>query len=411
MATAAALAAASLTPQDAGAAFKPTKDPLAVAHAISEHPAFVVGAAFESAPGGKETAAVSTDKLAGFWTSRETPDFAVLSTGDAASVVTETDPAQFARASDNVGGSALRGGAERDVTILRIDIAVPHGASCLSIDYRFLTEESSLDDPPGGPFDDAFIAELNKSDWLAVDGKIDAPSTFATTPLGSPVTALNAAVFLTADAALGTPFDRATPLWQAWTPVTPGNHALYLTVFDTTDSERDSAVFLDQLAFGVDRDGESCEPGTTLVTQIAADEAQTLIGGTNGLRIFVEAVGGPEPPATPDPGESPTSAPLELQALSSISSQLADGFTYVPLSTSGTSKHEPAIDTTGGLVWAGPFAAFPAPTEDVAELGFRVTVPEKPGTYFTGASVEADETYFILPSPPAAPIDVVSPSA
>ncbi|MGI9658478.1 MAG: hypothetical protein ACR2OD_06175, partial [Gaiellaceae bacterium] len=76
-----------------------------------------------------------------------------------------------------------------------------------------------------------------------------------------------------------------------------------------------------------------------------------------------------------------------------------------------TSKHEPAIDTTGGLVWAGPFTAFPAPTEDVAELGFRVTVPEKPGTYFTSANVEADGAYFILPSPPAAPIDVVSPSA
>ena len=186
---------------------------------------------------------------------------------------------------------------------------------------------------------------------------------------------LTSAPYQSSAAAIGTAFDRATPLWQAWTPVKPGEqHALYLSSFDTTDAEYDSAVFLDHLTFGVDQDGASCEEGRTLVTNISADEAQSLTGSTNGYSILIEAVGGS--PAPPDPG--PVSAPLELDTLAAIGALLAPGFVYVPGSTSGITSAEPAGGADHQLTWLGPFASAPAPNDSVADVRFRVTVPKQP---------------------------------
>jgi hypothetical protein len=47
--------------------------------------------------------------------------------------------------------------------------------------------------------------------------------------------------------ARGTTFDGATRLFRASTPVTPGRHRLYLSIFDQGDRIYDSAVFLDNL--------------------------------------------------------------------------------------------------------------------------------------------------------------------
>ena len=383
-----------------------SKDPLALSHALADHPAFVVGAGFDALPPAGLSAAVSTDQLAGFWTSTETPDFAILSTGDAAKIVPATDPAQFARASDDLGGTSLRGGQEHDVTILRIELQAPHGANCLSFDYRFLSEEFSPGEPTSAPFDDAFIAELDASTWTAFGGKIEAPLSFARTPADTPVTARNAALFMTAEGALGTAFDRATPIWQAVADVRSGErHTLYLTVLDGIDSERDSAVLIDRLAFGTREDG-ACALGPTLVTQIFADEPRTVIGGANGYRILVEAVGGP----LPQPGE-PLSSPIELASVSSVVAQLPPGFSYIPRSTSGSSEGDPSIGFDGTHVWRGPFGAAPAPNEDAIELRFGVFAPKDPGAYIATATVETDGGYLLLPPAPGAPIEVAVPSA
>ena len=392
----------------AHAAFTPTQDATAVAHAIADHPSFVLDAAFEAVPPNGTTAAVSTDELANFWTSPDTPDFAVLSTGGTDKVSPGTEPAQLARASDNLGGGALRGGAERDVTILRIDLQVPHGASCLRLDYRFLSEESAQGSTTDPPFNDAFVAELDKSEWLALAGDVTAPQTLATTPGTAPVTVLHSQFYMTTAAALGTTFDRATPIWHAWAPVEGGEkRSLYLSIFDTGDAERDSAVFLDHLTFGVNASGQSCDPGPTLVTQVFADAPRSMAGEENGYRILVEAVGGQLPAS----GSAP-SGPLATETITAITDTLAPGFAYVSGSASGATSADPAAGADGELSWPGPL---PAPVEgapeDALELYFRVIVPNEHGTYFNTADVTTDDAYFVLPSGPTAPIEVVPPHA
>jgi hypothetical protein len=47
--------------------------------------------------------------------------------------------------------------------------------------------------------------------------------------------------------ARGTTFDGATRLLRASTPITPGHHRLYLSIFDQGDRSYDSSVFLDNL--------------------------------------------------------------------------------------------------------------------------------------------------------------------
>ena len=178
-------------------------------------------------------------------------------------------------------------------------------------------------------------------------------------------------------------------------------------MFDTTDAEYDSVVFLDHLTFGVDQDGASCEEGRTLVTNISADEAQSLTGSTNGYSIPIEAVGGS--PAPPDPG--PVSAPLELDTLAAIGALLAPGFVYVPGSTIGITSAEPAGGADHQLTWLGPFAFAPAPNDSVADVRFRVTVPKQPGTYNASAALKGEPGYFILPTLPSAPVEVVAPTA
>ena len=45
----------------------------------------------------------------------------------------------------------------------------------------------------------------------------------------------------------GTTYDGATRVLRASTPITPGRHRLYLSIFDQGDRIYDSAVFIDKL--------------------------------------------------------------------------------------------------------------------------------------------------------------------
>jgi len=345
-------------------------------------------------------AAVSTEPLAGFWTSHETADFAILSTGDITTETGEPDPGGLALASHDLGGGPIHGGDERDVTTLRIDVETPQGATCLQLDFRFLTEES----PRGEPtdlFNDAFIAQLDATDWTAKNGEIVAENNFARLAPNVPITVLNSRPFMTALNALGTTFDRAGPIRQAWTAVNPGKHSLYLSIFDSIDGQRDSAVFLDHLAFGADKE-VFCAPTPTLVTEAFADAKQSVAGANNGYRIFVEAVGG-----NIETPEIPLNLSLDARDVSSITSFLSSGFEYQRGSTTGAKTAEPSVLPDGELNWREPFKQT---GEDVLELHFAVTVPEKPGIYTTSALAKGDG-YLTLPYGPGAPIEVGAPSA
>ena len=132
---------------------------------------------------------------------------------------------------------------------MRIDVNVPAHANCLSFNFRFLSEE--YPEFVGDVYNDAFIAELDHSSWRAAtkdDPRITAPNNFAVDRDGNPIRINKAGVDTMRRAyARGTTYDGATRLLRASTPVTPGRHHLYLSVFDQGDRIYDSAVFLDNL--------------------------------------------------------------------------------------------------------------------------------------------------------------------
>lgn len=186
--------------------------------------------------------------------------FAILTNGDATAANQPNDSGSSG-ADDSctpgpgcgAGGDPTTKGANRqaahDVTILAINLNVPANVNCLSFDYRFLTEE--YPEYVGTPYNDGFIAELDKNTWTTtgnVNAPILAPANFAGDASGRPIS-VNAASSARVDAGLatGTTYDGATPLLRAATPVKPGVHTLYLSIFDQSDHSVDSAAFVENL--------------------------------------------------------------------------------------------------------------------------------------------------------------------
>ena len=244
-----ALAAAVLVPTFAAATahgqiVEYPRDPSAtpIAKAMARDPALVRRAVFSALPPSSKPAAVSRTRLAGFPTNGGS--FGILSTGNARRA---DDPNNAPDTGSEARGPSIRGA--RDVTIMRIDLNVPRGANCLSLDFRFLSEE--FPEFVQDIFNDAFIAELGISDWDASgkeDPTITAERNFAQDTRGNPirVNAVGAAT-TTAGRAKGTTYDGATRMLRASTPVKPGLRRLYLSIFDQGDRIFDSAVFLDNL--------------------------------------------------------------------------------------------------------------------------------------------------------------------
>jgi hypothetical protein len=177
--------------------------------------------------------------------------FIVMSTGDATQADDPDRPGTFPDA--NNGGSALpeRGpnSTARDVTVLQIPFISPSRVqpSCLSFDFRFLSEEYPA--RLGSPFNDAFVAEMDATTWTTSGSAISAPGNFAVLPNGQPVTITSTGVATMSPAeAAGTPYGAATALLHAQISVSqPAAHSLYLSIFDHGDSAVDSAVFIDNL--------------------------------------------------------------------------------------------------------------------------------------------------------------------
>jgi hypothetical protein len=218
----------------------PSATPLA--RAMAGDPGLVRRAVFSALPPSSKPAAVSTTRLGAMPSSGKS--FAILSTGNAklaATPNTKPDSGSESR------GPSIRGA--RDVVIMRIDLRVPKGANCLSFDFRFLSEE--YPEFVGDEFNDAFVAEVGTSDWLAAtkqDPTITSPHNFATDTTGAPIRINKTGVTgMTAFRARGTTYDGATRLLRASSPIKPGLRRLYLSIFDQGDRIYDSAVFLDNL--------------------------------------------------------------------------------------------------------------------------------------------------------------------
>ena len=220
------------------------RDPSAtpIAQAMAREPGLVRRAVFSALPPSSKPAAVSTTRLAGFPTNGSS--FGILSTGNARLADDDNDSPS---SGSEARGPSIRGA--RDVVIMRIDLRVPRGRNCLSFDFRFLSEEypEYLNDL----FNDAFIAELGRSDWTAgtkEDPTIRAPHNFAEDVQGNPIRVNRVGTTTMSAASAGkTTFDGATRRLRASTPVRPGNRRLYLSIFDQGDRIYDSAVFVDNL--------------------------------------------------------------------------------------------------------------------------------------------------------------------
>ena len=213
-------------------------------------------AAFAARPPYGRPTATSTKRLAEF--PRSGRSYAILANGDA---LFADDRDGSGSTGANAGGPTIRG--SRDVTILRINLRVPRGANCLSFRFRFLSEE--FPEFVGEEFNDAFVAELDESTWdtnTIFSPAIDAPRNFATDPSGNPISVNSTdPANVTRANARGTTYDAATRVLRASTPVTPGRHRLYLSIFDQGDRQYDSAAFVDRLTA---RNQADCRSGVVL---------------------------------------------------------------------------------------------------------------------------------------------------
>lgn len=227
-----------------------------LARAIADDPKVVRRAVFSALPPRGNPAAVSSTPLAGFPISGKT--YGILSSGNALFADGKNDEPDKGAA--NLG-PLIRGA--RDVTILRVYLRVPKGANCLAVRFRFLSEE--FPEFVKDEFNDAFIAELDKSTWQAsgaADPRIVAPDNFAVDGKGNPIR-VNAVgpASVAKSRAKGTTYDAATRRLRASTRIKPGRHSLYLSIFDQGDRDYDSAVFLDRLTL---KKSGSCASGVVI---------------------------------------------------------------------------------------------------------------------------------------------------
>lgn len=189
--------------------------------------------------------------------------FGIISTGDVHTIgttlVNEEEGTSTGFGAETAG---VRGAQAHDWTTLALGVQVPSGSNCLALDYRFLSEE--FPEFVETEFNDAFIAEVDTSSWsVGESGTLARPNDFASSLEGTPISVNGVGpAAVTPQEAEGTYFDAATGLITTKTPISPGPHTVYLSIFDASDDIYDSAVFLDNLRF-VNEDPSTCRPPTS----------------------------------------------------------------------------------------------------------------------------------------------------
>jgi hypothetical protein len=201
---------------------------------------------------------VSDTQMAGFPTVGS--QFAILTTGDAHLANQPQVLTLSGAPSVNLGGGNVgRGNSDHDVSILKVDFTVGARMNCLSFDFRFLTSEF-VPGFQGVLYNDAFIAELDTSDWSTNGTTITANHNFAFDPQGHVISVHATQNTSMSQAPSDVIYAGATPVLTATTPVSVGDHSLYLSIFDHHDNILDSAVFVDNLIIG-HTTATQCAPG------------------------------------------------------------------------------------------------------------------------------------------------------
>ncbi len=237
--SAACAATAAVTASPAAAAITGTNDAGTLANALSSFA--IPTASLDVSPAATPPFVNGTANapLSGFPTNGST--FTILTTGDVGLADTaNTDPSSGLNRDYN---PPARGDAN-DPTTLGVGFNVPQGSNCVNLDYKFFSEE--FPEFVGSSFNDRFIVELDKTNWTASGGVSTAPLDFAGRGTQISINSIGPTAVSPANA-VGTTYDAASALVTTKTPVTPGNHTLYLSIFDASDHIFDSAVFLDNL--------------------------------------------------------------------------------------------------------------------------------------------------------------------
>lgn len=253
LALVAAVGALASTAATAQAAITGTENANDLASAITGAPAS--GATLDAALQGDTgyfPDAVADASLGGFPTGGGT--FSILTSGDA-TLADQPNDSESAGAA--LGYTNPARGEAYDPTTLGVPFTVPDGSNCVAFDYKFLSEE--FPEFVNAGFNDAFIAELDTTNWNVSGNVIAAPNDFAA-PAGDKVSVDSVGPTAVDPAnAAGTTYDAATTVLTTKAAAAPGSHTIYLSVFDSGDPIYDSAVFVDNIRF-TNEPAQTCKP-------------------------------------------------------------------------------------------------------------------------------------------------------
>lgn len=235
-----AACASLLAATSAAAAITPTREASELANAIDNTGGAVTGSSFHTIPPDGNPAGVFDQELALFPVAGGTA--AILSTGD---VLAADDPnASGSTSTNNGGGSGGHAGPIFDLVTLRVDLLVPVDVNCLTMEFRFLSEE--FPEFVGSEFNDGTVVEIDETNFqVESNGDVTAPNNIAFDPDGFEVTVNSTGT--SSDNALGTTYDGGSPVLRASTPIEPGSHPLFISVYDVSDSIYDTAILFDDL--------------------------------------------------------------------------------------------------------------------------------------------------------------------
>lgn len=372
----------------------------------------ITGASFLAAPAIGTPHAVLAKPLTYF--GAQGGSYAVLTTGNAGLV---DDPGELS--SFGLNGGNVRGNSDYDVTVLKIDLDVPAGVNYLAFDLQFLTEEY-----PGfsAEYADTFVAELDGTTWTTSGGMVSAPNNFAVFSDGSLVN--SAAAGLRPANAGGPAYDggttsggdvagAGTKLLRAATPITPGTHTLYLSIFDQGDKLQDSAVLIQNLQLGTSATAVSA--GVTSVGQVTAGTTRNWFDAYTEVLIFGQATDLAAPLANVTVGGRPVE----------VIDAGGNYFTRVTAMPGTNSFEVVAIDVLGNTYRSDEPVTFEAVVRDPSVIEYEIledvsasilgeygqtSLHEQPDVLFADVAVHNNGGYTIRPPLLVGVINVSEPT-
>lgn len=238
-----------------------------VVQALGLQPADVASVSFGSSSGAGF--GVFPTAAAGF--PRKDTTFLVLSSGAVSSAFTANTSGST---STTLSGLNTPGGGN-DMVQMVLELNVPTGATKVSFDFKFLSEE--FPEFVGSAFNDGFVVEKGASTFTVSGANVAAPGNLVFDQNGNAITInTTGPLGMSAGNASGTTYDGATPVLTTEVPLTPSDTTVTLifSVFDVGDNIYDSTVFLDDVRFD-----------TQILELTGLEVNQSVQSWENGVRL------------------------------------------------------------------------------------------------------------------------------